>query len=90
MCRHAFPALILDAPTTMVGGFMTMSLVDTAFTFSGTVSVRATTVGVHGVEEIWNIMGRCNVDVAQGGIPTEVLKMEKRVEMVGAEVITGP
>ena len=90
MCRHTFPALILNAPTTMVGGFMTMSLADAAFTFSGTVSISATTVGVHGVEEIWNIMGRCNVDVAQGGIPTEVLKMEKRVEMVGAEVITGP
>ena len=35
-------------------------------------------------------MGRGYIDVAQGSITTEILKMEERVKMVGAKVIASP
>ena len=74
----------------MVGRFLTVGLTKTTLSFPGTVSISPTPVGMHGVKEVRNVMGRSDVDMTQGGIPTEILKMEKRIKMVGTEVITGP
>ena len=63
MCRHTFPALVLYTPAAMVDGFVAMGFTKTTFTLSGTMCVSTTTVGVHGVEKVRNVMGRRDVDV---------------------------
>ena len=64
MCRHILLSLVFDSPPAMIDGFNMVCLADASLTFPGAMSICTSTVGVHGVEEVWDVMGRCNINVA--------------------------
>ena len=75
MGRHTFSTLILYTPPTMISSLITVGLTETAVTFSRAMGVSPPPIGMHGIEEVRNVMGGGDVDVTQGSISTEVLKM---------------
>ena len=87
---YVFFPRIPGTPTTMLHLFMRECCTFTTFTLFCAVGLTASTVRMHAVKKLGDVVLRVWVDMAESDITLKLLEVEERMQMIGTKELTGP